>query len=103
MMIKLCEICCSDIATTSGESVYETFQKQWQVREVWVNPAHVVSIVEFDPAPDVLAQLPKDLVVTAGFSSVVMNDGRLGAGFKLVGSPQYIAEKLITKALPSGF
>jgi len=102
-MVRFCEIYCSDVATSSDKSVYETFQKKWQIREVWLNPTQVVSIVDLDLGSDVIDQMPDDLVVTAGFSSVTMNDGRLGAGIKLVGNPQYVAEKMTARASSNEF
>jgi len=94
-MIKLFEIYSSDVPQTDSQKIYETFQKDWNIREVWVNPDQLVSITEHGVPDDVIASLPKGLMTEAGFSSVSVAGGYHGSSLVVVGNPRYVAEKIL--------
>ena len=94
-MVKLFEIYAIDVAQADSLKIYETFQKEWSIREIWVNPSQVVSISEYEIPDDILASLPKGLLTTAGFSNVNLSGGYLKSAFTAVGSPRYVAEKML--------
>jgi hypothetical protein len=94
-MIKLFEIYSSDVPQTAGLKIYETFQKKWLVREIWVNPSQVVSISEYEIPDEVIASLPQGLLTDAGFSNVSVSGGYHGSAIVAVGNPRYIAEKIL--------
>ena len=94
-MIKLFEIYSSDVPQADELKIYETVQKKWSVRELWVNPSQVVSISEYEVPDEAIASLPPGLLTDAGFSSVNMSGGYHGSAIVAVGNPRYVAEKIL--------
>ena len=94
-MIKLFEIYSSDVPQVDQQKIYETFQKKWDLREVWVNPTQLVSITDHGVPDEVIASLPKGLMTAAGFSIISVAGGYHGASLVVVGNPRYVAEKIL--------
>lgn len=94
-MIKLFEIFSSDVPQGDDSKIYKTFRKQWDVREVWVNPDQIVSVTENDLSDEIIASLPQGLLTTAGFSNLNVTGGYHGASFVVMGNPRYVAEKIL--------
>lgn len=94
-MIKLFEIFSSDVPHGNDLKIYETFRKQWNIREMWVNPDQIVSVTEKELSDEVIASLPQGLLTTAGFSNLSVTGGYHGASFVVVGNPRYVAEKIL--------
>jgi hypothetical protein len=91
MLIKLTEVC------RSGTSSIET---EYSLREVYVNPEHVVVIRE-----DLrLRSLNESGLINEGlsnhhqFSKIVIDNGRSGSEITVVGGPQSIQEKIRARA-----
>lgn len=87
MLIKLTEVC------TNGS--YITNQK-YSVREVFVNPEHVVMIREEARMRALNEQglLPDDLNKEHQFSKLTINRGHTGTEIVVVGAPEMIETKL---------
>lgn len=94
-MIKLFEIYSSDVPQIDDQKIYETFQKKWGLREIWINPTQLVSITDHGVPDEVIASLPKGLMTEAGFSNVTVAGGYHAASLVVVGNPRYVAEKIL--------
>jgi hypothetical protein len=87
MLIKLTEVCTNGTYTTS---------QQYSVREVFVNPEHVVMIRE-EARMRVLNEqglLPENLNKEHQFSKLTINRGQTGTEIVVVGAPEMIETKL---------
>jgi len=86
-MIKLVEVC--ELLSASKKQAYT-------LREVFVNPEHVVSLREESTIRHKLLEgsLPEGLDERQQFTKVILNRGQLGLDIIVVGSPQVIESKL---------
>ena len=87
MLIKLTEVCANGAVTT---------QQQYTLREVFINPEHVVFIREEAR----LKQLNEENMLAAGlttghrFSKLTINRGHAGTEIVVIGSPEIIEQQL---------
>ena len=88
-MIKLVEVCAHNKYTNNSK-------KQYSLREIYVNPEHVVCIREDASAQNSLqeGQMPEGLDVRTRFSKLHLNRGNNGLDIIVVGEPNHIKEKL---------
>jgi len=71
-------------------------EKSYELREVFINPEHVVCLRE-DPRFKMLLReglLPEGIDGRQDFTRVQMNKGNLGLDIVVVGTPQSIEEKI---------
>ena len=90
MLIKLTEVCTNGSYTTN---------QQYSIREVFVNPEHVVMIREEARMRMLNEQgaLPEGLKEEHEFSKLTINRGHTGTEIVVVGSPDLIEDKLNTQ------
>lgn len=90
MLIKLTEVCSNNTLTT---------QCKYTLKEVFVNPEHVVMIREDCRIQQLNEQgdLLPDLNESHGFSKLTINRGHTGTEIVVVGSPEIIETKLNKK------
>jgi hypothetical protein len=88
-MIKLIEICESLRAANAS-------QKSYTLREIYVNPKHVISLREETAYKQKLVEgvLPGDLDSRQSFTRVTLDKGHSGLDVVVVGSPGIIESKL---------
>jgi hypothetical protein len=88
-MIKLIEICESLRAAKASK-------KSYTLREIYVNPKHVISLREEIAYKQKLAEgtLPDDLDSRQSFTRVTLDKGHSGLDVVVVGSPGIIESKL---------
>ena len=70
--------------------------KRYELREVFINPEHVVCLRE-SPRFALLLQeglLPEGIDQRQGFTTLQMNRGNTGLNIVVVGSPQSVEEKI---------
>ena len=91
MLVKLTEVCHNNTLTT---------QQDYTLREVFVNPEHVVMIREEARMQQVNAggELPSDLNVNHRFTKLTINRGHTGTEIVVVGAPDLIEKTLHQKA-----
>ncbi len=88
MLVKLTEVCHSNTLTSS--------QQEYSLRDVFVNPEHVVMIREDSR----LSQLNENSSLLPGmdskhkFTKLTINRGQTGTEIVVVGSPVIVEEKL---------
>ena len=87
MLIKLTEVCSNNTLTT---------QCKYTLKEVFVNPAHVVMIREDSRIRQLNEQgeLLPDLAEEHSFSKLTINRGHTGTEIVVVGSPEIVETKL---------
>ena len=87
MLVKLTEVCLNGTYTTN---------QQYTIREVFVNPKHVVMIREEARMKMLNEQgaLPADLQKEHQFSTLTINRGHTGTEIVVVGSPELIETQL---------
>ena len=98
MLIKLTEVC-NNTAITS--------QQTYTLREVFINPEHVVMVREESRMKQLNEQgmLPSELNKDHRFSKLIFNRGHTGSEIVVVGAPEIIETALnknITKQLLRG-
>ena len=88
-MIKLIEVCESLRAAS-------TSQKSYTLREIYVNPKHVISLREENSYKQKLAEgkLPDDLDARQSFTRVTLDKGHTGLDVIVVGAPGVVESKL---------
>lgn len=88
-MIKLIEVCESLSATSTSQKIYV-------LREIYVNPKHVVSLREENSYKQKLTEgkLPDDLDSRQSFTRVTLDKGHSGLDVVVVGTPGVIESKL---------
>jgi len=88
-MIKLVEICRATDATFGGKRVM-------QMREVYINPVHVVCMYDDAPMKKNLLEgrLPEDLDERQSFTKLHLNQGQSLYQITVVGSMGVVGEKL---------
>ena len=89
-MIKLVEVCESNRYTDTGNG------KQYSLREVFINPGHVVCIRSDTGFKQKLKEgkLPEGIDSRQEFSRVYLNRGQVGLDIVIVGAPTFIEQKL---------
>ena len=70
--------------------------EQYVLREVFINPTHVVSLREDDPMKNLLSEgrLPAGLNEHQSFTRLVLDKGTVGLELIVVGPPALIESKL---------
>ena len=93
-MIKLVEVCESNRYTDANN------EKQYSLREVFINPEHIVCIREDGQITKSLKEgrLPVGIDDRARFSRLHLNRGQNGLDITVVGDPAAIREKVRVKA-----
>lgn len=88
-MIKLVEICEKMSASNNSE-------KSYTLREVYVNPKHVVSLREESSFKQKLTEgnLPEGLDTRQGFTRITLDKGQIGLDIIVVGQPNIVETKL---------
>ena len=88
-MIKLVEVC--EVANASNST-----QKSYTLREVYVNPKHVVSLREEHSYQQKLmeGEMPEGLDLRQGFTRVTLDRGQTGLDIIVVGPPHIVETKL---------
>ena len=88
-MIKLVEIC--EVLKSSNTS-----QKTYTLREIYINPKHVISLREESSFQQKLTEgnMPKDLDLRQGFTRIALDRGHTGLEIVVVGQPGLIENKL---------
>ena len=88
-MIKLVEV--YEISNASSSS-----QRSYTLREVYVNPKHVVSLREASSFQQKLVEsnMPEGLDPRQGFTKVTLDRGQSGLDVIVVGQPNIIESKL---------
>ena len=86
-LVKLTEVCHNTALTT---------QQDYTLREVFVNPEHVVMIREESRMKQLNEQgaLPQDLSKNHRFTKLTINRGQSGTEIVVVGSPEVIENTL---------
>jgi hypothetical protein len=86
-LVKLTEVCHNTTLTT---------QQEYTLREVFVNPEHVVMIREEARMSKLneQGQLPKDLSNSHRFTKLTINRGHTGTEIVVVGAPHVIEDTL---------
>jgi len=79
--------------------VYRNSTQTYTLREVYINPKHVVSLREDDSIKKKLNEgtLPAGLDDSHRFTRLVLDKGRTGAELIIVGEPKTIQEKMKEK------
>jgi hypothetical protein len=87
MLVKLTEVCHNSTLTT---------QQDYTLREVFVNPEHVVMIREEQRMKHLNEQghLPADLKSEHQFTKLTINRGHTGTEIVVVGAPDLVETKL---------
>tara|TARA_R100000008_G_C3572833_1_gene163313 strand:- start:324 stop:602 length:279 start_codon:yes stop_codon:yes gene_type:complete len=76
--------------------VVQTFKDQYALREIFVNPAHVVYLREDLLMKQRLTEgkLPADLDTRQSFTRLQVRNGSTGSEFIIIGSPSLVESKL---------
>ena len=76
--------------------VYKNSTQGYTLREVFINPKHVVSLREDDNVKDKLNEgiLPEGLEDTHRFTRIVLDKGSVGSELIVIGDPPTIHEKM---------
>ena len=82
------EVCAANRYTSSGNF------KEYSLREVFVNPEHVVCIREEQRTANVIRESLKDLDPRTRFTKVHVAGGQHGLDILVIGEPASIGEKL---------
>jgi len=87
MLIKLTEVCRNNTLTT---------QQDYTLREVFVNPEHVVMIREEGRMRQLNEQgcLPAELADAHRFTKLTINRGHTGTEIVVVGAPEIVESSL---------
>ena len=93
MLIKLTEVCAQGAVTT---------QQQYILREILVNPEHVIMIREESCMRQLNEQslIAPGLSTDHGFSKLTINKGHTGTDIVVVGCPEMIEECLNKSSTP---
>ena len=89
MVVKLVEVCKSTELGTSN---------QYDLREIFINPEHVVCLRSDDTTRQRLREnkLPRDLDQRQEFTRIQLNRGHNGLDIVVVGDPATVERKLQT-------
>ncbi len=88
MLVRLTEICQNNMLTSK--------KNNYTLREVFVNPEHVVMIREESHMQHLneQGQLPEDLNMNHRFTKLTINRGQTGTEIVVVGAPDTIERSL---------
>ena len=88
MLVRLSEVCQNNMLTSK--------KNNYTLREVFVNPEHVVMIREEARMQDLKEQghLPEDLNNNHRFTKLTINRGQTGTEIVVVGAPDMIEQSL---------
>jgi hypothetical protein len=88
-MIRLVEVC--EILNASNTS-----RQKYTLREVYVNPKHVVSLREERNYKQKLEEgkLPEELDMRQQFTRLTLDKGSTGLEIVIIGAPQLVEQKL---------
>ena len=88
-MIKLVEVCETKRATSA-------LQKTYTLREIYVNPKHVISLREASSFQQKLVEgnMPEGLDPRQGFTKLTLDRGHTGLDVIIVGQPSIVESKL---------
>jgi len=92
VLVKLTEVCSNSGATTN----YLSNKKTYSLREIYVNPKHVVMIREANAMRKLneAGQISSELDKSHRFSKITVNRGSGNADFVVVGAPEHIGQTL---------
>ncbi len=87
MLVKLTEVCANGAVTTS---------QQYTLREILINPEHVIMIREEARMRNLNEQnlLAAGLNPDHGFSKLTINKGHTGTDIVVVGAPEIVEQQL---------
>jgi len=76
--------------------IVQTFKNEFSLREIFINPAHVVYLREDTNMHLRLTEgkLPEGLDIRQSFTKVQVHNGTTGSEFVVIGPPQLIETKL---------
>jgi|15BtaG_2_1085339.scaffolds.fasta_scaffold05922_5 hypothetical protein len=76
--------------------VVQTFKNEYSLREIFINPSHVVCLREDTRMRTNLAEgkLPESLDTRQNFTRVQVRNGTTGTEFIVIGEPQLVESKL---------
>ena len=74
--------------------IYNNFNGQYHLREIYINPKHVVAMRSDEKAATIKKDLPDDLDERQSFTKLYLNRGQVGIDITVVGDLQSITEKL---------
>jgi len=95
MFVQCYEVYYANKASSSADgTVCDTFQKEWDIREVWVNKNHITSVAEHSFPKETHKKLPKELIKEAGFSRLQVQNGSHPINMMIVGEPKIFLRKL---------
>jgi len=88
-MIRLIEVCEHLSAANSS-------QRKYSLKEIYINPKHVVSLREEESYKQKLVEgfLPEDLDTRQSFTRITLDKGQTGLDIVVVGSPGQIEDKI---------
>ena len=87
MLVRLTEVCANGAVTTPNDYV---------LREIFVNPEHVIMIREEKRIQELNSRglLNEDLDTTHRFSKLTINRGHTGTEIVVIGAPDMVETKL---------
>ena len=90
MLVKLTEVCGTGAVTTNAK---------YSLREVFVNPEHVVMVREEHRLKQLNEEglLCEDLDINHRFSKLVIDKGNTGTEIVVIGAPEIIEKTLLSK------
>ena len=69
--------------------------RQYALREIFINPEHVVYLREDETYKKILEEgILEDIVDRQAFTKIYLNRGQMGIDLVVVGSPSIVQEKL---------
>ena len=92
MLVKLTEVYGDSGATTN----YLSNKKTYSLREIYINPKHVVMIREANAMRKLneTGQISSELDKSHRFSKITVNRGSGNADFVVVGAPEHVGQTL---------
>ena len=94
MLTPFYEVFFTNATAATDGTVCNTFEKKWDIREVWINKYHITYMVEADLSDSIKASLPEDLIKDAGFSRLQMQNGSQPVSMIVVDNPKMTLGKL---------
>ena len=86
----------TEVHEATGKSSIRDYHPKYALRQVAINPSHVICIREDMATAKLLKEnlLPQGLDPRSRFSRVTINKGHTGADMIVIGTPEQIQEKL---------
>ena len=90
MLVRLTEVCGTGAVTNNAK---------YSLREVFINPEHVVMVREEHRFRTINEQglISEELDINHGFSKLIIDKGNTGTEIVVIGSPELIEKTLHTK------